>query len=212
MVSSQSRDSKNLPYLQNHPLGHAEEGKNKFMRTFRTSTTIAILTALVALAAPAMAEQKSTDGKIRIFVTDRPITEVISMIRSASAYNASASGNAYGFSANATAASATGGITTDKRGGADPRTLEVSEIIANECHKPNVIVTSDPNAADYVLDFRRERGKRSTFFAMGGLTGLAISAASKIDHAALYASNGDMIYAAKARTVSGAVKEVCSNF
>ena len=104
-----------------------------------------------------------------------------------------------------------GGITNDNRGGADPRTLEVSELIS-DCHMPNVVVTSDPISADYVMDFRRQGGKRSTFFILGGLTGLAISAAMKVDHAALYAANGDLVYASKSRTVGGAVKDVCSHF
>ena len=42
MVSTQSRDTKNLPHLQNHPLGYAEEGKKKLMKLFKN---IAILIA-----------------------------------------------------------------------------------------------------------------------------------------------------------------------
>jgi hypothetical protein len=35
MVSSQAEDSEGLPYLQNHLLKQAEEGKNKFMKTLK---------------------------------------------------------------------------------------------------------------------------------------------------------------------------------
>jgi hypothetical protein len=130
------------------------------------------------------------------------------MIQGGSVASANASGSLYGYSASAASASHVGGITNDNRGGADPRTLEVSAILS-DCHMLNVIVTSDPMSADYVLDFRRQGGKRSTFFILGGLTGLAISGAMKVDHAALYASNGDLVQAVKARTVDGAIKEFC---
>lgn len=163
---------------------------------------------------------KVNDGKIRVYVTDRPITEVISMIRGGSEGTAHASGSAYGnrsgFNANYSAwAQQTtwlGGIENDNRGGADPRTFEVSADILADCHTPNLVVTNDPAAADYVMDFRRQEGTRSTFFTFGGLPGLAVSSAMKVDHAALYAANGDLIYASNARTVGGAVKEICSHF
>ena len=155
---------------------------------------------------------KSNHGKIRLYVTDRPITEVISMIRAGSEGSATASGSPYRYSASAQESSYAAGIQNDNRGGADPRTLEVSGDILESCHIQNLVVTNNPIMADYVLDFRRQGGKRSTFFVFGGLTGLAISANVKVDHAALYASNGDMIRAAKARTVGGAVKEICAHF
>lgn len=155
---------------------------------------------------------KSNDGKIRLYVTDRPITEVISMIRAGSEGSATASGSPYRYSASAQESSYAAGIQNDNRGGADPRTLEVSGDIPESCHIQNLVVTNNPIMADYVLDFRRQGGKRSTFFIFGGLTGLALSSNMKVDHAALYASNGDMIHAAKARTVGGAVKEICAHF
>ena len=153
------------------------------------------------------------DGKIRVYVTDRPITEVISMIQGGSYGNAHASGYANGsqasYSASAYQASHVGGITNDQRGGADPRTLEVSGDLSQECRIPNLVVTSNPGVADYILDFRRRGGARSTWFAFGGLSGLAMSAAVKVDHAGLYRPNGDLVIAARARTVGGAVKELC---
>jgi hypothetical protein len=155
------------------------------------------------------------DGKTRIYVTDRPISEVISMYQASALGTAHASGNANGFNANysgdAYYGSQAAGIKNDNRGGADPRTLEVSSDIVQDCHEPNLVVTNNPAAADFILDFRRQGGKRSTFFLMGGLSGLAISSAMKVDHAALYAVNGDLVYATKARSVGGAVKEVCAH-
>ena len=153
------------------------------------------------------------DGKIRVFVTDRPITEVISMIQGGSYGTAHASGYANGnqasYSGSAYQASHVGGVTNDQRGGADPRTLEVSGDLSQECHIPNLVVTTNPGAADYILDFRRRGGERTTWFLLGGLSGLAMSAAVKVDHAGLYRPNGDLVIAAKARTVGGAVKELC---
>ncbi len=155
---------------------------------------------------------KLNDGKIRVYVTDRPITEVISMIRGGYEGTANVSGSSRYFSGSAQEAGYVGGIKNDNRGGADPRTLEVSGDILEDCHKSNLVITNNPTVADYVMDFRRQGGKRSTFFIFGGLTGLAFSANMKVDHAALYAANGDLVQVAKARTVGGAVKEVCSHF
>src|ERR1017187_2340706 len=159
---------------------------------------------------------KINDGKIRLYVTDRPITEVISLIQGESYGTANASGyaqgNRAGYSASAQQASYVGGSTKDNRGGADPRTLEVSSDILEKCHVPNLVVTNDPDMADYIMDFRRQGGTRSEFFALGGLTGLAIASGIKVDHAALYAINGDLIFASKARTVGGAVSEACAHF
>ena len=159
---------------------------------------------------------KINDGKIRLYVTDRPITEVISMIHGGSYGTANASGYAQGnraaYSASAQQGSYVGGSTKDNRGGADPRTLEVSADILEKCHVPNLVVTNDPDMADYIMDFRRQGGTRSEFFALGGLTGLAIASGIKVDHAALYAINGDLIFASKARTVGGAVSEACAHF
>jgi hypothetical protein len=159
---------------------------------------------------------KINDGKIRLYVTDRPITEVISLIQGGSYGTANASGyaqgNRAGYSASAQQGSYVGGSTKDNRGGADPRTLEVSSDILEKCHVPNLVVTNEPDMADYIMDFRRQGGTRSEFFALGGLTGLAISSNIKVDHAALYAVNGDLLFASKARTVGGAVNDACAHF
>jgi hypothetical protein len=48
-------------------------------------------------------------------------------------------------------------------------------------------------------------------FRPWGLTGLAMSAAIRVNNAALYAANGDLIYAVKSRTVGGAVNGICSH-
>ena len=164
--------------------------------------------AAVTPAQKPLPKSKINDGKIRVYVTDRPITEVITMIRGGSAGTAQATA----YSASAQEASGFGGVRSDSRGGVDPRTLEVSADILEKCHVSNLVVTNDPALADFVMDFRRQGGTRSTFFALGGLSGLAISSAIKVDYAALYAPNGDLIYASKARTVEGAVNEVCLHF
>lgn len=177
----------------------------------KVATTLPEPSSPSAATAPPVAA--ANDGKLRVYVSDSPITEVISMIQGGSYGTAHASGYANGgsasYSASAQQGSHVGGITNDQRGGADPRTLEVSGDIGTECHVSNLVVTSNPDAADYILDFRRRGGTRSTWFAFGGLSGLAMSAAVKVDHAGLYKPNGDLIVAAKARTVGGAVKEIC---
>jgi hypothetical protein len=65
--------------------------------------------------------------------------------------------------------------------------------------------------ADFTLLFRREGGKRSAMFAFGGLAGLALSAASKVDGASLFAANGDLVTATKQRTVENAIREICAS-
>jgi hypothetical protein len=74
---------------------------------------------------------------------------------------------------------------------------------------PGVIVTINPQAANYVLTLRRKGGQRSSMFAFGGLTGLALSAAMKVDGASLFDRNGDMVYAVKERSVKNAVTKLC---
>jgi hypothetical protein len=95
------------------------------------ATTQALPSSIPAAAA------KVSDGKVRVYVTDRPITEVVSMIQGGSYGSAHASGYANGTSASYTAsaqqASHVSGIRNDQRGGADPRTLEVSGDIGAEC-------------------------------------------------------------------------------
>jgi hypothetical protein len=93
--------------------------------------------------------------------------------------------------------------------GADPRTVEIQADLYKKC--PTLLVTDDPSRADYILLFRREGGKRSEMFAFGGLTGLAISAHSKVDGASVFNANGDMVFATRARTVENAIKEVCGH-
>jgi hypothetical protein len=169
-------------------------------------------TSLAPQSAPVSAPP-ANDGKLRVYVSDRPISEVISMIQGGSYGDAHASGYTNGtqasYSASGYQASHVSGISNDQRGGADPRTLEVSGDLSAECHVSNLVVTSNPEAAEYILDFRRRGGTRSTWFVFGGLSGLAMSAAVKVDHAGLYKPNGDLVIAAKARTVGGAVKEIC---
>jgi len=63
----------------------------------------------------------------------------------ANAYAASAESGSYG-----------AGITNDQRGGADPRTLEISSDVLAKCHVTNLVITSNVDNADYILDFRRQ--------------------------------------------------------
>jgi len=76
---------------------------------------------------------------------------------------------------------------------------------------PSVIVTSNPKNADYVLVLRREGGKRSSMFAFGGLSGLALSASMKVDKVAVFNRDGDMVFGGKARSVGSAAKDACSH-
>lgn len=145
----------------------------------------------------------STDGKSRVYITDHPINEVTSIIRGASV--SSAHVNAY--SAHAASASSVGGVSHSQAGD-DPRTVELQADMQKVC-PAYVLVSNNPARADYILVFRREGGKRSSFFAFGGLTGLALSAASKVDGASLFQPNGDMIFATRMNTVAKAVKESC---
>jgi hypothetical protein len=59
--------------------------------------------------------------------------------------------------------------------------------------------------------FRRRGGSRSSMFAFGGLTGLALSGAMKVDGASLFQADGDMVYATKQSTVEKAIKDVCAH-
>ena len=92
--------------------------------------------------------------------------------------------------------------------GDDPRTVEIQADVQKLC-SAYIRVTNAPERADVILVFRRQGGKRSTFFAMGGLTGLAISAASKVDGASLFENTGDMIYATKQTSVEKSIKNIC---
>jgi hypothetical protein len=162
------------------------------------------------------------DGKVRLYVTDEPKDESIFLASHHSGWqaNGNSSGQVSGSLVNGTGSvngssngyvHASGGSSGAAVGysqkGADPRTVEIQADLYEKC--PSIIVTDDPPRADYVLLFRREGGKRSTMFAMGGLTGLAISAHSKVDGASVFDTNGDMVFATRARTVETAIKEVC---
>jgi hypothetical protein len=135
----------------------------------------------------------STDGKIRIYVTDHPIFESNGI--------AMASGNRHGGSA---------GAATHTQAGDDPRTVEVQADIVKLC-PANVIASNNPDRSDYVLVFRRRGGERSSMFAMGGLTGLALSAGAKVDGASLFENNGDMVFATKQNSVEKSIREICAH-
>jgi hypothetical protein len=147
----------------------------------------------------------STDGKLRIYVTDHPIFESNGIARAGGHAQASA----FGESSNA-AATWGAAASTHTQAGDDPRTVEVQADIQKVC-PANIIASNNPDRADYVLVFRRRGGERSSFFAFGGLTGLALSAVAKVDGASLFQNDGDMIYATKQNTVEKAIKDVCEH-
>lgn len=133
----------------------------------------------------------SNDGYVRMYVTDHPIDETIGMMQA---------------SANRHYADAAG--VTKHEAGDDPRTVEIQADVQKDC-SAYIRISSAPERADYILVFRRQGGKRSSFFAMGGLTGLAISAASKVDGASLFENTGDMVYATKQTSVEKSIKDIC---
>lgn len=135
----------------------------------------------------------STDGKVRIYVTDHPIFESTGI--------AQASGNRHGGSA---------GAVSHTQAGDDPRTVELQADIQKLC-PANIVASNNPDRADYVLVFRRRGGERSSMFALGGLTGLALSAGAKVDGASLFENNGDMVYATKQNTVEKSIREICAH-
>lgn len=135
----------------------------------------------------------STDGKTRIYVTDHPYFESTGIAR--------ASGDRHGGSAAGVA---------HTQAGDDPRTVEVQADIIKVC-PANMIASSDPKRADYILIFRRRGGSRSAMFAFGGLAGLAMSAGMKVDGASLFKNDGDMVYATKQTTVEKSIKDICAH-
>jgi hypothetical protein len=171
---------------------------------------------------PTTPPTKVNDGKTRLYITDEPKDESIFLAahRSGWQVNGQSSGQVSGSFVNGTGTirgssngylNGSGGSAGAAYGysqkGGDPRTVEIQADIYKKC--PAIIVTSDPSRGDYVLLFRREGGKRSSMFIFGGLTGLALSAHAKVDGASVFDTNGDMVFATRARTVSEAIKEVC---
>ncbi len=138
------------------------------------------------------------DGKLRILVTDHPIDSTT--------FNAVGSGGV--------AAGRHSAVATGREAGSvqhqteDPRTVEIQADITKVC-PANVIVTNDPERADFVLVFRRREGTRSLGFAGGGLVGLAALSGSKVDGASLFDRSGDMVFATKQNSVEKAIKEIC---
>ena len=133
--------------------------------------------------APVAASAGAQD-KPRIFVTDEPLHEV----------NVVVQGRA-----------AAGHVES----GPNARVVEIQADLIKVC--PHVTVTNRQDMADFTLLFRRQGGKRSAMFAFGGLAGLALSAASKVDGASLFAANGDLVTATQQRTVENAIREICTS-
>jgi hypothetical protein len=135
--------------------------------------------------APSAVPFHSTDGKLRVYITDHPISESTFAVRGAAAAGHRESGD-------------------------DPRVVEIEADILKVC--PAYIVASiNQDRADYILIFRRRGGSRSSMFAFGGLTGLALSGTMKVDGASLFQTDGDMVYATKQNTVEKAIRETCAH-
>jgi hypothetical protein len=162
------------------------------------------------------ASPTAKDGKKRLYVTDEQVDE--SVFISSHAAHGSSSGSLNG-SWNQTGGSLNGNSQSSftsagaayghSERGANPRTVEVQADLYKAC--PEVVVTNDPRKADYLLLFRREGGKRSSMFAFGGLTGLAISSSMKVDGGSVFDTNGDLVFAARERSVGKVVKEACKH-
>jgi hypothetical protein len=175
-----------------------------------------------AMAVPTQVQPEPRDGKVRLLVTDEPKDESIFLAAHASGWHVdgSSSGSVSGSFVNGTGSvngsssgyvNGSGGSAGAAYGysekGADPRTVEVQADLYKAC--PSIVVTNNPVRADYVMLFRRQGGKRSQMFIFGGLTGLALSAHSKVDGASVFDRTGDMAYATRERTVEKAIKDVC---
>jgi len=158
---------------------------------------------LVVLALAAVLPVYSQD-KVRVLITDDPIFEHTGIAKSSEGF--SGGGNRNGWSVQGGGSSA---AVSHTQAGADPRTTEIQAEIFKSC--PTVVVTNNPRAADYVLVLRREGGKRSSMFAFGGIYGLAISAAMKVNKVAVFNHSGDMVFAGKATSVGSAARDACSH-
>jgi hypothetical protein len=135
----------------------------------------------------------STDGKVRVYVTDHPMFESNGIAR--------ASGDRHGGSAAA---------ASHTQAGDDPRVVEVEADIMKVC--PSYILASNnQDRSDYILVFRRRGGARSSMFAFGGLTGLALAGGMKVDGASLFQPDGDMVFATKQNTVEKSIRETCAH-
>ena len=135
----------------------------------------------------------STDGKIRVYVTDHPMFESNGI--------AQASGNRHGGSAAA---------VSHTQAGDDPRVVEVEADIMKVC-PPYILASNNQDRADYILVFRRRGGARTAMFAFGGLTGLALAGGMKVDGASLFQPDGDMLFATKQNTVEKSIRETCAH-
>jgi hypothetical protein len=148
---------------------------------------------------PAPADQPSatlfhsTDGKLRVYVTDHPVVEVNEL------------GTASGNQSAAAVAEAAHAPITDPSGA-----VEVVNDLVKECSE-NVIPSDNPDRADFVLVFRRHGVDRSSLLALHGLTNLALSGGAKVDGASLYQNDGDMIYTTRQISVEKAIRDLCGH-
>jgi hypothetical protein len=103
-----------------------------------SSKVVAVMMDTVPVAPPSATVQESSDGKVRVFVTDSQSWET----RGSSA----AGGNSNGW-----------GATSSFSGGARPQTAEIIKTLNQRC--PELTVTNNLGKADFVVVLDHEGGK-----------------------------------------------------
>lgn len=136
----------------------------------------------------------STDGKIRVYVTDHPLIEPNELDQD----------EAYGKTAPKPSVAAQAPPIDDAK------TVEVQADLVRACPS-NVVASDNPDKADFVLVFRRRDGETGSFFALGNLKSLALSAGAKVDGASLFQTDGDLVYSTKQLTFDKAIRDLCAH-
>lgn len=135
----------------------------------------------------------STDGKLRVYVTDHPVQQANEL------------GTIAGEQSAAAVAEAAHAPTTDASGA-----VEVVNDLQKECPE-NVIPSDNPDRADFVLVFERHGVDHNSLLALHGLTNLALSAGAKVDGATLFQNDGDLVYSTKQISVQKAIRDLCGH-
>ena len=130
---------------------------------------------------PDVPGHRSTDGKLRIFVTDAPLFQS----------TLSATGEAAAHS---------------KPSGPAPTIVEAQADFLKVC--PEYIVASrDQDRADYVLVLAR---KGNSTFALRNMAALEFWEGTRLDNVSLLKNNGDIVFTTGQNRVEAAIKEVCA--
>jgi len=136
----------------------------------------------------------STDGKIRVYVTDHPLIEP----------NELEQAEAYGRAAPRPSVAPLGQPEDDQK------TVLVQADLERAC-PANVIAADNPDKADFVLVFQRRDGETGSFFAISNLKSLALSAGAKVDGASLFQPDGDLVYSTRQLTFEKAIRDLCAH-